>query len=297
MELANSPAPAGMVRPAVAADARAITRLLQSGAYSHVHSDWRLPAEWLGEPGFLVYTDPAGRLLACLALTADPPPAAWVRLAAVAPAAGPPEVALRPLLTAAETATATQGVTEVAWLASQLWLDPILPALGFRPTHAIDTYYKPDMQLPTLERPAYGLQLRPVRSADFPLLVELEQAAFAPLWRHSLDGLRRGWQEAANFDVAERGGEVAGFQFSVWGGDQTIHVVRLTVAPAHQGQGVGGALLAHALMTHRAQGARSMSLNTQSDNRASQRLYIRFGFQTTGQSFAVWSKAPAAHLP
>ncbi len=288
MELANSPA--GVVRPAASADARAITRLLQYADYSHIHSDWRLPGEWIGEPGFLTYLDPAHRLLGCLALTADPPPAAWVRLAAVASQAGAPEPVVRVLLIVAESTLAAQGVTEVAWLAGQDWILRLVPSLGFAATHAIDAYAKPDMQLPAAFRPAAGIQIRPVRPADFPRLIQLEEEAFMPLWRHSLEGLQRGRQEAASFDVAERAGEIAGFQFSVWGEAQAIHLVRLTVAPTHQGQGVGAALLAHALTTHHRQGARSMTLNTQSDNWASQKLYTRFGFQATGQRFGVWTK-------
>jgi len=84
MEMANREKPA--VRVANSGDKRAIIRLIRGAPFCHIHADWRLPVDWLGWPEFLLYegNDKDGDLVACLAATADPLPAAWVRIAAAA---------------------------------------------------------------------------------------------------------------------------------------------------------------------------------------------------------------------
>jgi ribosomal protein S18 acetylase RimI-like enzyme len=66
------------------------------------------------------------------------------------------------------------------------------------------------------------------------------------------------------------------------------HLNRIAVHPAHHGRGIGAALLYDALHTFWRQGVEHVSLNTQSDNQESQRLYRRFGFETTGDYATVW---------
>jgi N6-L-threonylcarbamoyladenine synthase/ribosomal-protein-alanine N-acetyltransferase len=83
-----------------------------------------------------------------------------------------------------------------------------------------------------------------------------------------------------------------GYQFST-GGNGNAHLARMTVHPARQGEGIGAALLAHALTGYGRQNIRTATLNTQQDNHASRRLYERFGFRQTGQSYPVWSYFPA----
>jgi ribosomal-protein-alanine N-acetyltransferase len=68
------------------------------------------------------------------------------------------------------------------------------------------------------------------------------------------------------------------------------HLVRLTINPGMQGYGIGSALLAHALRSYRQQGIRQVTLNTQTDNKAAQRLYAKFGFQPQGSIYNIWTK-------
>lgn len=284
MELAN-PNAAG-VRLAQTSDSQALLRLLRSTYRIHVHADWRQPVDWLGADTFVVQAGSNGRLQACLAVIADPPPAAWVRVAAVSSEVAAPSALLAALWSSVAATLRRQGIREVGWLAANPWLDELAPELGFQAVTAIETYHKPDLVVPT--QPTANCLVRPLRLGDLPGLVALEAAAFDPLWRHSLEGLRRGWEESFSFDVAEVGKELAGFQYSVAMSDDEAHLVRLTVNPVLQGQGIGGALLAHAIDGYRLAGLHSVSLNTQVDNLPSQRLYRRFGFEATGQRFPVW---------
>lgn len=284
MELAN-PDIAG-VRIARSGDAQALTRLLRTTYRLHVHADWRQPVDWLGAETFVVHMGSNGRLQACLAVIADPPPAAWVRVAAVSSQVNDPLTPLAQLWAISAERLRHQGVKEVGWLVANPWLDEMAPKLGFQAVNAIETYHKPDLTLPVLS--AANCQVRPVCIDDLPDLIALEAAAFDPLWRHSQEGLQRGWEESFSFDVAEAAGKLVGFQYSVMMSEAEAHLVRLTVDPTLQGQGIGSALLVQAIAGYRLRGLHNVSLNTQVDNLNSQRLYGRFGFQATGQRFPVW---------
>ncbi|MDV7390860.1 GNAT family N-acetyltransferase [Arthrospira platensis SPKY1] len=292
----------GRPRVARAEDAPGLTRLLRDAALVHTHVDWRLPVDWLGEAGFVLQEAPpaaaggrslASRLLgarvslqACLAVAADPPPAAWVRVAALAEAADVAQT-LGGLLAAVQDYLRATAVTQLAWLPTEEWPNAWLPQLGFTRVNAIETYKKDDVTAPA-PPPVAGLTIRPVRAADLETLAAIEVAAFEPLWRHSAAALALARNQASSFDVAELDGEIVGFQFST-GRRHYAHLARMTIAPRVQGRGVGSALLAHAIDGYRRNGLHAVTLNTQVDNVASQRLYRRFGFQPTGERLPVWA--------
>lgn len=288
------------VRVARKSDAVSISRLLNSTQLVHMHVDWHMPVDWLGEAGFMVapqvgraegnerhitLVEPREQLLACLAVTADPLPAAWVRLTAVSPkvdvAAVLSEMFARVVDVLRETA-----VTEIGWLVLNPWPLPYLPALGFQQLTMIETYRKDDLETPPVI-PAPDLVIRPVAEGDFERLAMLETAVFAPLWRFSASTLRLAWREAIGFDVALAGEQIVGYQISS-GGRFGAHLVRMAISPDVQGQGVGSALLAHTTHGYRAQGYDHITLNTQVDNPSSHHLYEKFGFRATGEKMPLW---------
>ncbi len=300
MQLANSTAEDRLrrahVRGARQPDADAVMRLLRTGLYVHIHVDWTLPGEWLGTPGFVVYdqlwdatVEAAGshrpsEITACLAVGANPPPAAWVRVAAVELDAGLDEAQA---MFAAVLERLDPTITEIAWFLTDYWPLHWLGQLGFRPINEVVAYSKSDLAIPSYDSPA-GLQIRPVLVEEMPLLAAIEEAAFEPRWRHSAEDFLRAWRRSISFDVALLDGQLVAFQLSN-GGEGNAHLSRMTVHPEHQGKGIGAALLAYALEGYRLQNIRTASLNTQADNTASRKLYERFGFQPTGYTYPVWS--------
>lgn len=287
------------VRMAEKGDSGAITRLLRRVPYAHIHADWRLPADWLGMPGFVVLPEPdydAGNgrspankfllpqtsLLGCLAAMADPPPAAWVRVAAVVDTR---DILAAMLARVADVLRET-AVTELCWLATRSWPNTWLPEFGFYQVNAIETYFKDDMWLPEGTAVPH-LKIRPAQLTDMAVLERIETAAFEPMWRHSAETFVLASRQALCFDVAEINGQIVAFQLSTRT-DVGAHLVRLTVDPRVQRQGIGSAVLAHAIQTYHRHGLRQVSLNTQADNISSQILYRKFGFYPTGQHFSVW---------
>lgn len=290
------------VRVAERADAEAITRLLRNAPYSHIHADWHYPAEWLGERSFVIIPMPANEengsrfpaklfrpqsaLQACLAVAADPAPAAWVRLAAVASKAGGREM-MASMFAAVVNPLLEQKITQIAWLLVEDWPETWLPDLGFEHINEVITYSKLGTDIPHFTKPL-NLEIRPARTADLEALAAIETRAFEPLWRHSALGLKLAKQQALSFDVAWIGDTPVAFQFS----SSTLrgaHLSRITVDPSAQQSGIGSALLAHALEGYTRMGISAITLNTQLDNTASQNFYERFGFQPSGERFPVWS--------
>lgn len=273
------------------------------GVYIHIHIDWRLPGEWLDRPGFVLYDrtteasvggehgssvvmSPA-EIIGCMAVAAEPPPAAWVRVAAVDSVAS---FAQAEAMFAAILDDLDPAVNEIAWFLTDYWPLHWLERLGFVPVCNVIGYRKQGLSIPEYNQSA-GLEIRPLLIEDIPALAAIENAAFEPRWRHSGDDLFLAWRHSLSFTVALLNGEPVAFQFST-GGDGNAHLSRMTVHPNSQGLGIGTALLANAIEGYRLQNITTLTLNTQSDNYPSQRLYERFGFEPTGYSYPVWSYFP-----
>lgn len=279
MQRANN----GYVTPAAAVDKDTVWRLSQYEWHSHHHVDWYTPEYWL--PQTLLYWEEK-RPVACLAIAADPPPCAWVRLAGFSYAHTALAHRLRQLWEASLPLLAAAQVSQVCWMCSQRWVDKWLPGLGFEVVNHLESFVKDDVVVPAT-RPGVGV-IRPVNPADFEPLAELEAQTFLPMWRHSAASLRAGWEQALSFDVVEHDGELIAFQHSVSGPGRVAHLARITVHPAWQGQGVGSALLAQTINGYAGRGYREVTLNTQADNLSSHYLYQKFGFRPAEFRLPIW---------
>lgn len=304
MQLANSRAGDPIldrhIRRATRGDAAAVQRLLRLGVYVHVHVDWRLPGSWLDRPGFYLYgrdelvdgistgEDDGSEWGACLAVAAEPPPTAWVRVAAVASQAG---FSMMEALFNRVLNDLDPAIDEIAWFLTDYWPLQWLERIGFVQVSDVIAYRKDGLTAPSFVAPP-DLAIRPLLIEDIPALEAIEAAAFEPRWRHSADDLNLAWRHSICFTVATLNDIPVAFQFSTGGEGVNAHLSRMTVHPDYQGFGIGAALLANALENYRLQNITTVTLNTQSDNLASRRLYERFGFHPTGFSYPVWSYFP-----
>ncbi|HSH01476.1 MAG TPA: GNAT family N-acetyltransferase [Anaerolineae bacterium] len=291
MEIANKI----QVRQAIFDDRSRITQLLQQARYRHYHVDWSLPVDWLGSAGFVVGErevpsrregETALTLAGCLAVVPDPVPVAWVRVAAVAYR----ERALpliEEMLEKVVGPLREEGVSQIAWLAVEAWCNDVLRQLSFERISYLESYVKDNLEIPDVG--GKDVKVRPATPADFPILVAMEARALDGPWRHSQVALEQAWSQILSFDVAEDDeGEIIGFQYSMQGQSGAGHLVRITVDPAWQGQGVGSALMRTALEGYQRHGLRHASLNTQADNVTSHRLYEKFGFYPGGYRLPIW---------
>jgi ribosomal protein S18 acetylase RimI-like enzyme len=248
----------------------------------------KLPRLWwweehLGDDLFMVI-DRDGIVAGALLAWPDGAPVAWVRLAALDDDIDA-EKALSLMLPPVSDRLRARGVENLAWMDYFSWAGDHLRAYGFVPLADVITLAKLDRAIP--ETNAQGITLRPVSDADIPAVIGVDRAAFAPHWWQGETTMLRRRAAASHFVVGEAMEGVVGY---IEGDSQVTlaHINRIAVHPRYQGRGVGALLLQDALDGFWRLGAGRVTLNTQSDNDSSQRLYRRFGFKPTGDVVIAW---------
>ena len=273
-----------LVRPANLEDHQKLSNLIFFETHLHRHLDWRSPLEWLGDPFFWAL-DEGRQISAALACPKEADDIAWVRLFVFA-SAWSAENAWNMLWPAAREEIGRAGGARVAAIAMQSWFQQILKDSGFQSHQRIvmlEWRYQPW----TSGSEAEGIRIRNMTEADLPHVQSVDAASFDPLWQNSLETLYRAFSQSLLVSVAEMEAGIVGYQLST-GGRQRAHLARLAVHPAWQGRGVGGALLRDLFSKLVNNGIYKLSVNTQSDNGVSLRLYQRMGFIRTGEQYPVY---------
>jgi len=254
----------------------------------HTHLDWYESDQWLStERGPVRLAWQHGRLVGLLAVSAPLNGASWIRLAAVHDQAAPESV-LHALWDSLQPELHDLRAEQVAVLVLRDWIVEHLPSLGFRYREDVITLHRASRVLP--EPPVNTLRIRAYTPDDLDTIVRVDQAAFAPPWQLSFDELHQATRMSAVCTVALRDAAIVGYQLSTFyyeGG----HLARLAVAPEAQGTGVGATLLADLIHRFARRGIYGVTVNTQSTNHHSQRLYTRFDFHPNGYNLPVWTLA------
>lgn len=251
----------------------------------HTHLDWHDTDQWLdtqNTPMRLAWY--RGRLVGALGVSAVLNRACWVRLAVVQDHCDHARV-LQALWDDLALELRSQFVQTVALLAMQNWILRYAPLLGFRYVEDIITLERAGSTVP--EPLTNQMLIRPAEIGDIEAMQAVDNAAFAPPWQLSLDDLWQAYRIAASCTVGLLDGVMAGYQLTTLYFDGA-HLARLAVVPGMQGAGLGGALLGDALHRFLRRGIASMTLNTQSSNQRSRRLYAQYGFQPNGYDLPYW---------
>ncbi len=128
--------------------------------------------------------------------------------------------------------------------------------------------------------------LRPMRLADLPAVLRLEEALFAPdTWTAAMYRDELAQPDTRYYLVAEDGVE-EGAGVVGYGGliayDDEAHIATLGVAAARQGEGLG-ALLLDALLAEADRRSPVVLLEVRAGNEVAQGLYRRRGFAEVGR--------------
>jgi ribosomal-protein-alanine N-acetyltransferase len=134
------------------------------------------------------------------------------------------------------------------------------------------------------------LRIEPMRAADLPAVLGIEQVSFDTPWTHAafIHELERNrvaemWvARGAREGDASEAAPVVGY-LCLWAIADEVHVTNLAVDPARRGKGVGRLLLGTLLARHRARGARRAFLEVRPGNVEARRLYTSLGFQVVGR--------------
>lgn len=204
---------------------------------------------------------------------------AYLRGAAVADGWRSDE-ALLPLLELITPRLRDRHVTSLAAYGTALWLVPVLLRLGFERLDWIVTLERPARPLTTM--PAVQATIRPVTGYDLEALAALDAAVFEPPYQLASGELVEYMVTSGHFVVAEVAETMAGYACADVVDDEG-QIIRLAVHPGARRQGLGRALLNDGLTYCHANGARTVTVNTQESNRASLAMYEDAGFRRVGR--------------
>ncbi len=266
---------------------QAVRDLLFRSIFVHTHLDWHDTDNWLeSNEACLRLAWQNGWLVGVLGVSRPLNNSSWIRLACVSDYVNPETVLVMLWRELADELRA-QGVSIVGLLAIREWIGRYASALGFEYQEDIVTLVGAGHRLPpdpSANRPA----IRAVELRDLESLARLDEAAFSPPWQISPAELRQAYRMASTCTLAYQEQKVLGYQFSTLYFDGA-HLARLAVVPEAQGRGVGTALLDDLLRRFSKRGVHGITVNTQSSNQHSRRLYSRFGFQPNGFDLPYWS--------
>jgi [ribosomal protein S18]-alanine N-acetyltransferase len=143
-------------------------------------------------------------------------------------------------------------------------------------------YEKQQLDIPGGGNPA--VQVRPAEAVDLAEVLRIDRACFEAQWTKDDTILGPAVAQGPYFVVAAIEGVSVGYAYATTHfGGRLVHLVRIAVDPARQGQGIGVRLLADLTAYAEEIGATMMTLNTQAYNQSAQRLYRWFGFSVTGE--------------
>ena len=124
--------------------------------------------------------------------------------------------------------------------------------------------------------------LRPMRLADLPVVMELEEELFAPdTWTAAMYREELALTDTRHYLVAEDEGTVVGYAGLI-AYDDEAHVATIGVTGSRQGEGTG-ALLLDALLAEADRRSPVVLLEVRADNAHAQELYRRRGFTEIGR--------------
>lgn len=127
---------------------------------------------------------------------------------------------------------------------------------------------------------AIEAQFEPLTEARLDAVTAIEREAYDHPWTRGnfADSLKSGYQA----QLLTGGGAVLGYFVAMLGVDE-VHLLNITVAPAHQHQGWGRVMLDALALWARSQRAQWLWLEVRVSNLRAQRIYERHGYRRVGE--------------
>ena len=267
--------------PAVSAR---LADFLSQNILTHRHLDWFSSLDWIGHSPYLIELVD-DEIQAALCAAPENVNAAWIRLYAVRKLVDP-ALPWDRLLPQAINQLQEMGIKHLATLVLHPWFETLVEKSGFRNRQNI-VVMEWQGEFPKQKNLNDAVILRPMHEDDLPEVMRIDHEAFPPLWQNSLEGLTKAFGQTGISTVALLDDEIVGYQIST---TMTIygHLARLAVTPSHQRQGIAFTLVHDLLKQLERLGFWRITVNTQSDNHSSAKLYQGLKFRRTGEEIKVF---------
>jgi ribosomal-protein-alanine N-acetyltransferase len=129
---------------------------------------------------------------------------------------------------------------------------------------------------PPTEAVRNRVTLVPMTSSDLDAVIAIEQTAYSHPW--TLGNFRDSLNPLFEAQCLWLDGELLGY-FLAMRGVEEMHLLNITVAPAHQGQGWGHMMLDALSLMSRHEGAQWLWLEVRQSNLRALQVYERYGFK------------------
>lgn len=255
--------------------------------WTHKHLDWYKTGQWIDrEDGIIYLAFEEDRLVGYLGLSKPLNGSSWIRLLGVHDNSIPRPI-IEQLWQAAENHARRMGTTRFAILMVTHWLSAYVGRLGFDYLEDIVTLNRVGKYLPP--EPASPVKIYSANTDDISDITRVDHLAFQPPWQLARHDLWQAFRISSSASVAMLDDEIVGYQISTR--QRAIgHLARLAVVPNKQGNRIGSCLLYDLLSKFDKRGIKSVTVNTQTSNESSQRLYQHYKFEHNGFDLAVWQK-------
>ncbi len=135
---------------------------------------------------------------------------------------------------------------------------------------------QPSVRTPIAEATRNAATLAPMTPDDLDAVMAIEQTAYSHPW--SRGNFRDSLNPLFDAQCLWLNGELLGY-FLTMRGFEEMHLLNITVAPAHQGQGWGHMMLDALSLLSRHAGAQWLWLEVRQSNRRALQVYERYGFK------------------
>jgi ribosomal-protein-alanine N-acetyltransferase len=135
---------------------------------------------------------------------------------------------------------------------------------------------QPSVRTPIDEAKRNAATLAPMTLDDLDAVMAIEQTAYSHPW--SRGNFRDSLNPLFDAQCLWLNGELLGY-FLTMRGFEEMHLLNITVAPAHQGQGWGHMMLDALSLLSRHAGAQWLWLEVRQSNRRALQVYERYGFK------------------
>ncbi|WP_395056397.1 ribosomal protein S18-alanine N-acetyltransferase [Polaromonas sp.] len=135
-------------------------------------------------------------------------------------------------------------------------------------------------------------RFEPMTATWFDTVLRVENSAYAHPWSRGnfSDSLKAGYQAQLLAGGIESASELLGYFVAMKGVDE-VHLLNITVAPEHQGQGWARVMLDALVIWSRGQGALWLWLEVRVSNARARAVYEHYGFRQVGTRRAYYPAA------